>query len=67
MKNDNVKTNNAVEPFLRGHPFGTRNVAFPEGSPFIVAKNEYIVVQIYIVQRPFQRGWPLVRVASQKG
>ena len=30
-------------------------------------RNQYIYVYIYIVKWPFQRGWPLVRVASQKG
>ena len=28
---------------------------------------QYIYVDIYIFMWPFQRGWPLVRVASQKG
>ena len=56
-----------VEPLLRGHPFCIRKVAFQEGWPLIRGRNQYTDVQIYIVKWPFQRGRPLIRVASQKG
>ena len=58
---------NTVEPLLWGHPFCIRKVAFQEGWPLVRGKNRYIYVYIYIAKWPFQREWPLVRVASQKG
>ena len=56
-----------VEPLLWGHPFCTRKVAYQKGRPLKRDINQYFYVWIYIFKWPLQRGWPLVRVASQKG
>ena len=56
-----------VEPLLWGHPFCIRKVAFQEGWPLVRDRNQFIYVYIYSVQWPLTRGWPPVRVASQKG
>ena len=47
-------------------PLCIRKVAFQEGWPLVVGRNQYIYVMIYIVKWPFHRGYPLdlVRVLS---
>ena len=44
----------------------TPKMAIQEGWSLVMGGNQYIYIWIYNVEWPFQRGWPLVRVASQK-
>ena len=47
-----------VKPSCKANPF-------TEMWPFKRGRNQYILIYIYIVKWPFQRGW-YIRVASQK-
>ena len=55
-------------PSCEATPFAPEKWPFKGGGwRLIRGRNQYIYVKINIVEWPFQRGWPLVRVASQKG
>ena len=55
-------------PSCEATPFAPEKWHFKKGGLSSgVEINTFIYVEIYIIKGPFQRGWPLVRVASQKG
>ena len=53
-------------PSCEATPFPSEKWPFKTGG-LSSGVEIYIYVQIYIIKWPFQRGWPLVRVTSQKG
>ena len=61
-----VYSQSSGTPLVRPSPLQQES-GLSRGVASVRGKNQYIYVKIYIVKWPFQRGWPLIRVASQKG